>query len=309
MTMILTMGNSDQVIQFSDRRLSRGSVVDNEESNKCGILVCQNARLAFGFTGLAKFQRFSTLDWVTQALHECGAPTFEAHGIVERFTKKLSEEFLSSQLLRSLSSDQKKLTLMFSGYVYNHRGCNPVYAIVSNYVNLDNYWAYPTSLSEFSVRFFSSPDSVSNPSFVQRVGNWAAIKPREIEALQETISRKPHRDQLLNFGISFVRDLSTRRASGVTIGRQISTICIPSDINRPIETNYHSAVVSRGVFMPAQVLALPEGGYAISNVSIEPVDLDTPPMAVPSVSKNAPCPCGSKIRFKNCHGKKVRQVV
>jgi hypothetical protein len=307
MTMILTMGNVDQVIQFSDRRLSRGTVIDTDEANKCGTLICPNARLAFGFTGLAKFQEFSTLDWVTKALHECGAPTYDAQGIIERFTSRLSEEFSTNRALKRLPSDQKKLSLMFSGYVYNQRGCNPVYAIVSNYVNLDNNWAYPTSQGAFSVRFFSSSDSVSSPSFIQRIGNWAAIHPREIAALQETISKKPHRDQLLNLGTSFVRDLSVRKASGVTIGKQISTICIPSDLTKPIESNYHSAVVSRGVYMPAQVVAFPDAGFAISNLSISPVEADTPPMAVPQVSKNAPCPCGSKIRYKNCHGKKPHE--
>ena len=47
MTMILTLGNSDQFIQLSDRRLSSGGWSVDDESNKAGSLVCADAKSEF----------------------------------------------------------------------------------------------------------------------------------------------------------------------------------------------------------------------------------------------------------------------
>ena len=80
MTLILTLGNNDQLIQLSDRRVSGGGQVYSDESNKVGVLYCQDARLASGYTGLAWRNGFRTLDWLVDALSSaaaleyCGAP-------------------------------------------------------------------------------------------------------------------------------------------------------------------------------------------------------------------------------------------
>ncbi len=75
---------SEQVIQISDRRLSADGRLVEDESAKAGVLTCSNARLAFGFTGLARMGHFSTRDWLLDALYDCGPPGYDALGIAPR---------------------------------------------------------------------------------------------------------------------------------------------------------------------------------------------------------------------------------
>ena len=70
MTFILTLGNGDQVIQLSDRRLTVDGTLHDDESNKAGVLISDDARLAFGFTGLARIGSFATQQWLAAALNE-----------------------------------------------------------------------------------------------------------------------------------------------------------------------------------------------------------------------------------------------
>jgi hypothetical protein len=71
MTLILTLGNCDQIIQLADRRLTVNGRLQDDELNKAGIFICANARLAFGFTGLARTHGFETQRWLLSALSEC----------------------------------------------------------------------------------------------------------------------------------------------------------------------------------------------------------------------------------------------
>jgi|HubBroStandDraft_1064217.scaffolds.fasta_scaffold314307_1 hypothetical protein len=78
MTLILALGNSDQVIQVADRRLSWNGQLREDEASKAGLLECLNARLAFGFTGLAQWPGFDTRDWLLDALRDSGPPEYGA---------------------------------------------------------------------------------------------------------------------------------------------------------------------------------------------------------------------------------------
>lgn len=60
MTLILGLGNREQFIQISDRRLTSNGLPQDDESNKAGMLICANGRLAFGFTGLGRAGTFET---------------------------------------------------------------------------------------------------------------------------------------------------------------------------------------------------------------------------------------------------------
>lgn len=74
MTLLLGLVNRQQAILVSDRRLSVNGRVVEDDSNKAGILVCRDAHVAFGFTGLAQDVRFVTRRWLTEALMESVEP-------------------------------------------------------------------------------------------------------------------------------------------------------------------------------------------------------------------------------------------
>jgi len=63
MTLIIAMGNQQQVVLVSDRRLTRNGDPYEEESNKAFVFDCQNARFALAFSGFAEQSSFLTSFW------------------------------------------------------------------------------------------------------------------------------------------------------------------------------------------------------------------------------------------------------
>lgn len=284
---------------------SNGRLIE-DESNKCGIVFCPDARLAFGYTGLARYGSFKTIEWLIKALCDSGPPTFIAQDIIERLRENATKTFLEHPSLQRASRVDKKLTIMFSGYIYGSGVPQQGYAILSNYVNLETYYQYDVTQDDFRVRFYKEIDVANNPTLIQRVGNWSGIRDEDIYMLRQMLTEQKPRNAILNVGVDFIRELASRGKSANSIGKQLTSICIPSDLRESSITDYHSNSVRRETYMPAQVFLFPDRHGAISNISIKPVEDDTPPMSVPKVSKNAPCPCGSKLRYKSCHGKREK---
>jgi|ERR1035437_653376 hypothetical protein len=173
MTLILTLGNSDQMIQVSDRRLSwEGNVVE-DESSKAGLLTCSNARLGFGFTGLAKFGEFRTRDWLLDTLLKSGPPEFTAKDILERLRLRASETFRLDPALSSSHRAHRRLSIMFSGYLYHHVPPLAAFAILTNFQDFQSGQDRAEAWDEFRLEFASERRPWDGePTLIQRVGNW-----------------------------------------------------------------------------------------------------------------------------------------
>ena len=142
MTIIIALGNNNQMIQISDRRLSsKGKLVD-DESNKAGVLFCDNARMTFGYTGLANFSGFSTMKWLLKALSESAAPDYTIGEILERLKTNATKTFAEHRALKTTSPGLKKLAVMFSGYLILDGEVRLGSATLSNYHNFqtDNFF-------------------------------------------------------------------------------------------------------------------------------------------------------------------------
>ncbi|MBN2896922.1 MAG: SEC-C domain-containing protein [Campylobacterales bacterium] len=306
MTLILALGNSEHVAQISDRRLSCNGKLVDDESNKCGVLVCLNARMTFGYTGLAKWENFSTIDWLLKALHHAASPDFTIGEILERLKVTATKTFREDPRLINIPMVHKKLAVMFSGFI-NLDGCiKPGCAILSNYHNFANNTSFAQAQEEFSINYTSAKEGESNPTLVQRVGNWHAMKDSEIDELRTFLSDKKPDAAIIGKACEIVRDIADRPKSSGTIGKQLTTIVISSDPNKPINTDYSTSRVKSETYMPAMVYLLPDQHMTVSNVTVRPVESDTPPISIPKVGRNAPCPCGSSKKYKHCHGKKRR---
>ena len=138
MTLIITAGNSEQFIQVSDRRVTINGAIQDDESNKAIVLNCANARLAVGFTGLARVGDFNTREWLVSTINECGPPDYTAQSILERVKEKATQAFQSIPVLRNLPKGQKRLSVMFSGYLYHHDPPLGGLAILTNFQNIDS---------------------------------------------------------------------------------------------------------------------------------------------------------------------------
>lgn len=309
MTLILSLANRDNIIQMSDRRLTANGVVVDEDSGKSGTLFCTNGRFAFGFTGIARADNLEIRRWILDTLLESGPPDYAAGNVFKRFKKNATDCFKKNQILRQLSPKDRRLTIMFTGYLYTHSppmiGC----AIISNCINQAENVKATNSWDEFVVSYTSEKkDRKENISFIQRVGAWPAMNESDVSSLKSLLEGKKSYKALIEKATSLMLQMSDRPGSRGTIGKQITWIRIPSGISESVESGYYSNIPTHTVFMPSSVTIISDkkkGYYEEPSVTaIDPIS--TPPMAVPKVHKNAPCPCGSGKKYKNCHGKKKK---
>ncbi len=303
MTLILTLGNNDQMIQISDRRLSSNGKLIDDESNKCGVLFCKNARMAFGYTGLAQWKSFNTQKWLLKALHDSAQPDYSMGGILKRLKLNATNTFQSHAALKSAKGCYKRLSVMFSGYINIEGNLRQGCAVLSNFQNLEGNSSSAEASEYFNLYHTSAKTEVEWPTFVFRVGNWRAMSQEHIDVLRGLLSHKKPKSAIIGKANKLIRQMSDDPRSSGTIGKQLTSITIPYDGKAGIECSYHSNYTKPETYIPALVYLLPDQHMTVENVKVEPVDNGTPPLSVPKVGRNQPCPCGSKIKYKHCHGK------
>jgi len=94
------------------------------------------------------------------------------------------------------------------------------------------------------------------------------------------------------------RTMADDPRSAGTIGKQLDYILIFSDPDKISAGGRSTARTLSGMTMPALVSVGPGGqsGF-IRTVTFDPVDPDSPPLAIPKVHRNSLCPCGSGKRY------------
>lgn len=308
MTLIVAAGNEDQFVQVSDRRLSNNGHISDDESNKAIVFNCANARLAVGYTGIAEFGTFKTKDWLLEGLNKCALPDYTAENSLKRFTEKASLDFGRLPELKNLNPIHKKLSIMFTGYLYHHSPPLGALAVVSNFQDMDKNAVYNQAQHEFKV-FFREEKRPTNGkiSLFFHVGIMPPIPEDQRKLVVELVKeRKPAR-AIENKLVEIIRILADHPLSYNTIGKQLTSIILPRDREKGAKSNYYSETVKYESFLPDQVYAVSNKLHLnVCDVSIKPLDLKTtPPMSGPKLRPNQPCWCKSGAKYKHCHGKKT----
>ncbi|HEX7075593.1 MAG TPA: SEC-C metal-binding domain-containing protein [Hyphomicrobiaceae bacterium] len=304
MTLILTLGCSDYIVQASDRRLVADGHLVDDESNKSGVLECMNARLAFGFTGLAKFGSFDTRRWLLDALHDAGPPDYAAKGIIDRLADKASRAFAIAPL-NGIPSQHKRLSIMFSGYLYHHSPPRMGYAIVTNYQDFIAGIERPGAKEQFHVQYWQERRPLDDDvTLVQRIGTWRAMTREDEVQLRALLkARRPAR-ALTGKAVDVMQSMADRASANGAIGKQISTIQLPVSRGEPVQSGYYTRKLGYVSYMADYVIATSnENRTVMRDMEIRQLRGDTPiAVAVPKVGRNVPCPCGSGRKYKFCHG-------
>lgn len=309
MTFILSLGNNENVIQVSDRRLSSNGKAMDEESNKAGVLICENARLAYGYTGIARIGSFNARTWIASALYEAANGQYDAKNILENFCQLASDRFKKNDL-RYLNPGLKRMSILFSGYLYHHSPSLCVFALVTNYQNFEERKDSFAAWDNFELYLFSDNKSnTDSMSLVQRVGNHLAMNDNDLNHLRKMLIQKKTPDAVLDKALDVFYKMSDEKVSANTIGKQVSAIIIPQDLSMAVNSKYFSAKNVHEAYMPDLIIVTEESNKSvISNISVsvkEPNENNF--LAVPKKGRNTPCPCGSGRKFKHCHGKKSRR--
>ena len=312
MTLILALGNREQFIQLSDRRLTlaNGKPI-TDESDKAIHFVCANARFLVGITGLAKTGPFNTHTWLIESLLVCSKPDYDIIEIQKRLQLKATKDFLTIPAIQHLLKKDRRLSIIFSGYLDDFDPPLGAFSILTNYQNFNDGQDDNEAWDEFKTIYANERRPWEGEfSLIQRIGMWPALRPSDVDLLRGFLEDLKPAEAIVGKGVEVMRSTADRPESKGTIGKQISAICLPRDQGKTIPTTYHTDIVSYNYFFPSQVRAVSDDDFlAVKNgvLQAKSPSGDLFPIAVPKVSRNAPCPCGSGKKYKFCHGMKVKE--
>lgn len=306
MTLLMSLFGNDYTILVSDRRLTSGSKIQDDEYNKAATIVLEDATLACAFTGLATFGNFSTQEWLLDGLFDSAPPDFLSIPTLNRFKEKISLQFSNYKDLQKLSLDSKKLAILFVGYHFTKTDSYPVGAIITNFSGFSGPNDLPFQPNDFVLRKIIVNSASTRVGYA---GAWGAVKDSDIKPLNDMLIAGKRPNAVLNMVVKVFDDISLRSSSHDKVGRQLNSITIYANRYTPSESQYH-VKKSSPIFYQSNIAILKsnmqfmtkKGMVFTSNIEGEPI-LDSPPIVVPKVHRNAQCPCGRKVRYRNCHGR------
>lgn len=307
MTLILALTNLSQVVLLSDRRLTvNGQLIDDndDESNKASVLDCRNARLAVAFTGLARTGNFFTNRWLPAALMESAAPDFLMGSTVKRFQEKATRDFARIKVDRP---SDKCLSVVLAGYCYDDTPPRAYCWLVSNFETFD--YQQPPRLDPsdvFTAEYYRDKRPIEEGSHILfAAGAYRAVKESDFESLGTLLRQNKPSHALIAKGLEVIR---TAADSVQVIGKQCTSITLPSNPEDDVIGEYHSAKQARSHYYPSFIKARGDGSgtYVIADTMVEYRDANDQPLmrTVPKVGRNDRCPCGSGLKYKNCHGRR-----
>lgn len=308
MTLIISVGNSEYFVQCSDRRLSSNGKIVDDDANKSAILVTKNGRFAVGFSGLARSGSFDTQTWFTESLCSSASPSFDTKETIDRFTIAATSIFRSHPNIKTLNPVHKRLSIMFTGYLYHHEPPIGALALVSNFEDLDNKTALPEARDEFRAYFHLEPRP--NPPRIKlfgrvgaQTGNLYSVDfNKAVDLAVDGRDAKFVEEKL----VTYIRKVAAHPSTRNSIGNEIFSVVIPRDRSSAFSTNYYPLSAKPQIYFPNFICAINnKKNFACMDIAISDADQLGAPMSGPKLKPNQPCWCGSGVRYKECHGAKA----
>jgi SEC-C motif len=297
MTFAIVLGNADQIIQVSDRRLTWNGQLVDDAFNKAGHILCDDASLLYCFTGLARVgHKHVTSRWLIETFHNISRNTSTYQNLIATFAAEAEKYFSTSNEIRALPASHRRLTVMFSGYASDHTLFT---ALVSNFQDFINSIDHPAASSKFTVfAEISKIPASSNPTVIQAIGQFQALNHLDEKQIREMLESRAPAEALRQKAISLVKDIAMRHKSGGTVGCKLNTARIDFLDQEIPYFGYATDAVESEMSLVDQLDARSFGtGLHIRNTKIT---LSSPAI-FPKVHRNALCPCGSGKKFRFCH--------
>ena len=302
MTLVVGAQNAHYALQVSDRRLTdEAGVSVDEESNKLFIFESDACRFVVGFTGLARFSgpgAFETNKWLADTLRDAGPPDFDPNRIIDRLRVEATRRFSTPAVLK-LTPFARRVSIMLTGFVLPTMGPLPAYCMITNYQDyehgVDDLVPWPEFRALWRIMNGAPP-----PWAVQRVGYWQPFGTSQVNDMIALVRDNKPAVATVGKAVSLIRDISGPAGSPGPIGRQLmSAVITPNDAT----FEYHSDFPTSTYHMPSFVYSRKSsGGLIMSGATLRAVDSLSPPVLYPRQPRNQPCACGSKIKYKRCHG-------
>src|ERR1035437_799453 len=305
MTLVVALGCPQYVLQLADRRLTAGQSVVSDESPKALVLLCDNARCVVGFSGIARVGVFETSKWLVERWLEAARADGTIGGVLGRLHPLASSAFRNDKPLRSLHPRDKRLSLLITGFLYTETSPLCIQALVTNFQDVHTGRDSPEAWDAFQL--FKTEEIHPRPerfTLVQRIGNWTACQPDDFDALRGMLDERKPPEAVVAKAEIVLRSIAARPAAQGTIGSQIDALVLPSSLNELPRSVYLSGKTTAAAYSPG-VVDLRKGGTRIGMLEVEwtaqSAEGSSVVMATSRVHRNAPCPCGSGKRYRDCH--------
>jgi hypothetical protein len=281
--LILAGVNSQYAFLATDRFLESvgGSRLDPEHAIPT-VVQCDDARSVVGFVSFAQHGQFDVRSWLREGL----ADAARAQPTIESMIGHFAEGAGASLARLPLSSAERRLSVVFSSMVnYSDGSVVPWLVRVSNY---EERGAEPRreANADFDV-LPKIPDDPANPGHLVVScgvnGGLVSAGIGELETLVATLG--PVSRVAAKCG-ELIRGGALAPESEGMVGTRCDAVGISRDLRTEPEGHSISAGDSRTTFEP----------------DVDDLRSEIP---IPRVGRNRPCPCGSNLKYKLCHGRKA----
>jgi hypothetical protein len=306
MTLLVTLANNDHVFLLSDRLLTVVSAHRSRQrslSTKTGFIWADNARMLYAYTGLAKTDKFETANWIQDSLLKAAASNGGIHQILSGFKDIAGSDFRSRPELNSLSKADRRLQIVFAGFLDDHR---MMFVDVSNCTHDSTGDFLAEAKDTFTMYLSTQMEPGKEPfSFVGWDGYRQAVKPQDFSGLVKLL--EDHKPPLAIIGkaVEVIREIADRPASNGMIGRDIVASRIEPTVSKPPTSSFWAGSTSPSLHIPGMVnlrSASPQG--AIGGITIT---VTGKTLVDPKTPRNSPCPCRSGKKYKYCHGQQRKR--
>ncbi len=296
--------NREHTVLVSDRRLTRDGVLV-EESNKAATLICRDARVAVAFTGLAQQGDFRTNRWLLEALSSSAGPDFLVEPIIARFRERANCDLDS---VRVKNPADKRLSIAIAGYVYDEAVPRCYCWLISNFEK----WGSPPRREpgDFEVSSYRAQHPGDQDCYALFIAGTDVVSDDAVASMRTLLKEQRPAGALVGKAIEVLRATADSPKSEGRIGKQCTSIVLPSDPSKAAEVEYHAVTTTHMLHGVSHVEA--RGGefgvYVIADPEIEYRNASGAPglLAIPKVGRNQPCPCRSGKKYKRCHGRDGR---
>ena len=282
MTLLLSIINDDYSILISDRRISSGSKVVDDQYNKMCILCCDDARVSLAFTGIATSGSFDTSEFIMEALREVGEGNDKLLNMIEELRSRIGLE------LKRRSLSIYPLIILVSGYRYDSSGAESCAYRISN--------VRPNGLIE--AEFLTTEIAKSHgANIIEFAGMTPAIPAGTRASLTEIAQSTSDPRHALRRAVMALQKSAMSKDAVRTIGQFCNSAIISKKVDTSIVSTFHAP---KGAYMISGPNCIITKGIYNYGVVMSSQHL----MTGPEIRKREICWCGSGKRFKDCHMKK-----
>jgi len=296
MTLIISGANTQNAFLVADRRFSYENGFFDDERNKAIFFVVRDARLLVAFTGLAQLGQFQTARWLADALTEAAQPELLIEPTLRRFVGIATSRFATIECERRL----KRLSIVMSGYWIGENPPRWCGCVISNFERQGGDLQEAADQFE-EIRSVEERPFTRESYFVRISGAKVPSVRPNLSEIGELVRQRRPALAIVQKSVHTIRELAESQGYRGSVGAQCNSIYMPRS-TMGARAEYHSGTATNVVYMPDSVIMNGTMNLAARGSSIESFspDGDPVPMTMPRVHRNAPCPCGSGQRFRDC---------